>query len=352
MYKRIAALGISSAANIFLTALLSLILGKLLSVEDFGITRTIAAYLVVLTVVGQMSVQDALSYRVAKADDAKLRFTLFRHATFFILAISFVVMLLAGLMVGFSGYWSGSLQKALLYTIAALPFICLTLSYTTALEGLGSFQTYALLSFAAGALPFIFILPLAWVAGLNGWIIGRYLSIFALLIAAIYAVRMHLQFGALHWATFIELWGFARLQIISGLLALILMNADIVLLERMTNDMSVIANYGLAQLFSKSPLFITSALARAYFKDIIAEPESQFKKKKEFLIVNIGIGIFSALILWVAAPYIIQTFYSGRFAKAEEIVKILSIGVIFYFVWNSVSLLNLAAAKPKASAIT
>ena len=140
------------------------------------------------------------------------------------------------------------------------------------------------------------------------------------------------------------------MQFLSGILSLILMSADVILLERLTGDLSVTANYGMAQLFAKSVLFLPSTIGRVYFKDIAAA-NSGSKKIVEFLSINIALGLIITAILWTVGPLFIKHVFGSDYFQATQLLKIMALGTVSSFLWNCISTINVATGKTAASAL-
>lgn len=58
-------------------------------------------------------------------------------------------------------------------------------------------------------------------------------------------------------------------------------------------------------------------------------------KHSFFAKINIGISIFSAILLFIGAPWIIKTFYSTEFLEAIPVLRIMSLSIIFLALSNT-----------------
>lgn len=349
MLTRLLGLGLASAASVFLTAVLSLILGKLLPIDDFGVTRTITAYLVVLTMLGNLTLPDALSYFLAHCDQAQIR-KYYTHSSLLVFLFSTVVALISILVFRFSNYWSGNLRNALIISAITLPLINLAILYNSSLQSLGSHRTYAFITLISAVIPLVIITPFSFIGSLDGWITGRVVAAVILLVVVWYPLRTYIRTTPLKLSCFAELLAFSRLQFLSGVLSLVLMSADVILLERLTKSLSITANYGMALLFSKSVLFLPAAIGRAYFKDI-ALSKNQKNKIHEFLAINIGIGILASLALISIGPFFISQLYGENYLLAAQLLKTMSFGIVFNFLWSGISTINIASGQPASSAL-
>lgn len=349
MLRRLFGLGASSALNVLLTAILSLILGKFLSVDAFGITRTITAYLILLTMLGNFTLHDALAYFIVRSNATEIP-KYFQTSSVVVTLASLITAIIAIFTFVLSGYWSGPLRNALIVVTLTLPALNLTILYISSLQALGSHRTYAIVSVASAMIPLIVLVPASAQWALNGWTAGRCIVAILLLAVSWYPIRNYLSFTPFKGRYLRQLIAFSRLQFLSGVLSLVLMSADIILLERLTGDLTTTANYGMAQLFSKSVLFLPAAIGRAYFRDI-SQPQAGKNKINEFIIINVILGLIVSLGLWFCGPVFIQKVYGQNYLLASHLLKIMSAGIVFSFLWNCISTINIAIGQPSSSAI-
>ena len=177
------------------------------------------------------------------------------------------------------------------------------------------------------------------------------LSAVLLLAVSLYAIRAYLAHFSFNRQYGAELFGFAKVQILSGILSLVLVSADIIMLERLTGDLTLVANYGVALLFFNACVFIPSALGKAYFRDIASQGAAGDRKKLEYLVVTLVAAVATAMALYWIGPLLIQQLFSDEYQPAQRIIKVMAYTVIFSFLWNSFSVINIAAGSPRNSVI-
>lgn len=335
-----------------LLAILGLLIAKFLSVESFGITRTVTAYMVVLAMLGHFCFHDAVASFVgsSKSDDEKVRFV--ANGTYIVVIISLLIVLFAELFIGFSGLWPSKLKSVLSYIILLLPFISLTTVYTSLLQAVGSYRKLTKFTILAGLIQLLFIVPLCIGFELSGWIIGRALAAAITFIIAAHFISNYFSLERFDISTSMELASFARVQIISGFLSMFLQSADIIALERLHGDMTQIATYGLASLFSKSILFLPGAVGRVYFRDIAESadnPSKMWKSIFTLLIFSYSLCLLIAIFVYFLGPYAIKYFYGEKYVSSTPVLRILCIGIIFSGVWSALSVVNIATRNPRAA---
>lgn len=344
MLQRILALGSASAINVALAALLNLLLAKTLGVEEFGIVRTVTAYLIILTMLGNFTLHDALTYHIARVDDGEIRKYFFNAAA---MTIFFSCATAAVAFTIFSGVdaWHAELKKYLTYIIVLLPVLTLTILYNNSLQALGSHRAYALVTLLSAVVPLVIVLPASYAWSLPGWLGGRFMAAGILLLIAWFFAKEFISLAKISKEHIVRLWSFARVQFISGALSLTLMSVDIVYLEYVTHNLPMIAHYGLAQLFAKAPLFLATTISRSYFKDISASTDPR-KKIMEFLLLTTSVSAVVALVVYLVCPMLIAHFYGAEYEAAGEIMKVMALGIIFNFLWNAISTITVAQGKP------
>ena len=355
LLKRLAGLGSASVANIGLTAVLSLVLAKILTSEDFGITRTVTAYLIGLSMLGHFAIHDALSSFVAKTlvhTEVKLYFS---AATLLVTLISNLFSFVFGLIIFYSGFWSEGLENALYSICFTLPFVSLTLVYNASLQATGSYKAFAGITLMSSLLPLLIIVPYAYWFKLNGWILGRIITALLLFILSWLTVRH--SFDHKFWNAQLppklrDLWGYARIQIISGILSLVMLSADVVLLEWFTHDLVIVANYGLASLFVKAGAIFSATLGRLYFKELaqVTPHGDGTKIVRRFLLLNVLAGLVISLLIAFIAPWLIERIYAEDFLAAESLLIDMCMGGVFLYLFSGLSVINVAQGFTRIAA--
>lgn len=351
---KISAIAAASGFQIIFLSVLSLVLAKILSVDAFGVTRTVTAYIVVLTMIGHFCLHDAVATYVAgaKAEEEKISYVV--NGSYQVVVISIAATIVAESFVYFSGIWDGVLKKALFLTILFLPLLSLTIVYTSLLQAIGSYRKFIVSLIIGGIIPLAVIAPAALYWGLNGWIWGRNAGSIILLVLSFYLVRHWFKIEKINRQVSLKLLVFAKVQFISGILSMLMQSADIIALERLSGHMSQVALYGLAALFAKSVMFFPGAIGRVYFKDIAecsTEGTKVWKLVDHLLLATTIVCILLAVILYIVVPMIINTFYHDRYSGSIPVLKTMCIGITFNGIWAALSVVNTAMKQPRIAVI-
>jgi O-antigen/teichoic acid export membrane protein len=347
--KNVLLLSSASVANVAMTALQSLVLGHLLDVDMFGVTRTATAYMIFLTMLGHFTLHNALAASIVKASKKNEASSYIAHAAILVLSISLIVSAGACAIIGLSNFWTDPLRWPLIIVISSLPVVCLTILLNACLEALGEYKTYMQVIFLTGLIPLLLLIPFAWAYGLTGWLIGKVLSSVILLAVAASAIKHYLKLSRIDFHYFRELMAFSRIQIFSGVLSLVLLSADVILLEAITHDLKAVANYGAALLFYSACAIIPTSIGRVYFKQVAPTALEPGKKQREFLLITFAVGLLSSVLLFILGPFAIGLFFSRGYEDAQHVIRLMSTGLTFNFMWNSISTINIATGMPKNS---
>lgn len=349
--KKLIGLSSVSAINVAGLALLSLLLAKFLPVEQFGVIRTVTAYMVVLSLFGHMTFHDALACKVARAKNDVIRRKYFSTATVFVLVNSLFIGVLSWVIVSFSGYFEGELRNILSIVVLCLPLITTTILYNNSLQAVGSYKALAVAVLAAAVVPLSIILPFAYFQQLDGWLLGRVLSFFILAFIAAYIVKSYLVSCKIYIKELKELFSFAKVQILSGMLSLVLLSADILLIERLLRDLKQVAYYGLAAFFAKAVMFIPTSISRVYFKSIAETSAGITAENKilEFLGVVIAVCGIVAIAMYHLGSVFIKLLFGDLYTDSIIVLEILSIGIVVMGLWQAISTINISISRPDNS---
>lgn len=351
--KKIFGLGSASAVNIAVLSIMSLLIAKFLTVEDFGVTRSITAYMVVLVMLGHFTFHDALASFVARANTHEEISQYFISATWAVFVNSALLGLVSYFVVMYSGLWGGSLQTSLAIVVLFLPFATTSILYNSSLQAVGDYRGLVISTIVNAVIPFCLIVPLCYGAELVGWVFGRVAALVILVFVPFFFIKKYLASCKFHFDSFKLLFGFARTQIFSGFLSLFLLSADIIMLERITGNIAEVAYYGLAAFFAKSLMFVPAVLARIYFKQIasFSSVTSSVNKVIEFLVIVLLVCLFMAIAIYFIGPLVIDQIYGESYLEAGRILKVLSYGVVFMGLWQAISTINIATNNPLYSVL-
>ena len=346
--QAIAGMAGASGAQMVLLAILSLLLAKVLTVEDFGITRVVSAYMIVLTMLGHFCLHDAVSTYVARAETVQEKSDYIVGGTYLVLSISLGVAALSEVLILNSTWWTGQLRIFLAIVVLFLPAITLTIVYTSVLQAIGSYSKLALAAVLGGVLPLLLIMPAATLWQLPGWVAGRGLSYIVLLACGIILVGHFLRPIKPPKLVYRNLIAFGRIQVMSGVLSMAMQSADTIALERFGGSLSEVALYGLAALISRSVLFLPGVVGRVYFREIAegAVQGSLWKPITQLLTSVTVLCAVLALAIAILIPPLIEHFYSQAYSASIPVLRVMCLGIAFNGLWAALSVINVAINKP------
>lgn len=347
--SRILGLATGSAIQVASLALLSLLLAKMLPVEQFGVTRSVTAYMVILTMVGHFALHDAVAAFAAGAKTSSDASVYVMHGIVIVVLIGSIVAGLFSLLVRFSGIWNGELRNALSIVVIVLPIEALGLVLSSLINAVIGFRQVALFPVVAGIASLAIVVPAAAIWGLEGWIGARMTSIVLVCGVAAFWVRAYIRPFKLQHRVCAELLGYSRIQVVSGILSMLMQSADIILLERITKDPRQVAVYGLASLFAKSVLFVPAVMGRLYFREI-ANPANSLDAKWKviwgLLYSSLGLGLILALGVVGIGPPMIESLYGKDYENSITVLGVMSLLIPLFSLWGSLSTINIALKLP------
>lgn len=345
----------SSAVQFLSLAVLGLILAKCLTVEEFGITRTVTAYMVVLTILGHMTMHDAVATYVASSNTIEAKSQYVTHGMAMVLSASVLLAAAFCLTVSASDMWSGIAKKSLITVVMILPLECLTLLTMSLLNASGDIRSMAAFSVVCGTVPLGIIAPCTATWGMDGWIVARVVSSCTIFGVGVFIVRDYLRVSSIDIRKASDLVRFARVQFVSGALSTAMLSGDVIVLERLTHDSRVVGHYGLATLFSRPLALIPSTLGRLYFKEIASSgsiPGQQWEMIHRLLKFTLGIGGVFAGLVFICGGSFVRLLYGEEYADSVRVLEILSLGIIFSSLWSVLSTTNIALKRPAYSVAT
>ena len=336
-------------------ALLGLILAKYLSVEEFGVTRTVASYMVVLTMFGHMTIHDAIATHVASTENNRAKSQYVIHGSLIVIVLSTLLATAFHFFVINSGMWTGLTRELLATVVLILPFECLSIVIMSLLNASGKIHTMAFFSVVCGAVPLGIIAPCAALWGINGWITARLVSCCIVFGLGVYLVRDYICICRMDIPKVLELIRFSRVQFVSGALSTVMLSGDIIALERLTRDSREVGQYGLAVLFSRPLAFIPAALGKLYFKEIASrgrDVERQWDSIGRLLMLTLGASSLFASLIFFFGESILRILYGTQYQAGARVLEILSVSIIFSGLWSAMSTTNIALKEPSFSVMT
>lgn len=355
MASRVAAVGGASVVQLASLTISSLLLAKILPVDGFAITRIVTAYMVMLTILGHFCLHDAVASYVAGARTKEEQSEYIVTGTILTLAVSCLVTIIAETIVYGGGVWTGELRYALGVTVLFLPAASLSIVYSSVFQAVGSYPKLVVSTVLVGVVPALLTTVTATLWGLFGWVVGRGVSWILVLFVQLWLVKYLLGELTIRKSVVMELVRFARVQIVSGSLSMILQSLDIILLERISRNLTIVAAYGLASQFARALLFLPGVLGRVYFRQIANASHDRNElliHLRRFVINTTLLCGGGAIGLGVLAPPVIQLVYEQAYAECLSVLRIMCIGAVISGLWSALSVVNIAIKKPSYSVAT
>lgn len=353
--SRVAAIGGASAVQLASLTLASLALAKILPMDGFAVTRIVTAYMMILTMVGHFCLHDAVASYVAGARTKEEQSQYIVTGTVITLVISCLIMAVAETLLYIGSLWTGELRDALAATALFLPAASLSIVYSSVFQAIGSYRKLVLSTVLVGVVPASVTTVMASMGGLFGWVAGRGLSWVLLLFIQMWLVKHLLCELKIRRLMVMELLRFSRVQIFSGSLSMLLQSLDVILLERISKNLSSVAAYGLASQIARALLFVPGVLGRVYFRQIANAANDRNEllfHLRRFVIRTTLLCGGGAIGLGILAPPVIQLVYGQTYAECLSLVKILCVGAVISGVWSALSVVNIAIKKPSYSVAT
>jgi O-antigen/teichoic acid export membrane protein len=352
IYSKLAVIGGASAFQMGCQMLLSLVLAKIMMPEDFGITRTVAAYFLVAVMFGHVCLHDGIATYVAGASspEEKKRWT--ANGILLVLLASASCVVLAEIVIGSGWIWTGKLRVVMAIVFLFLPAVALSVVYTSLLQALGAHRKIVFSLVLGGLIPLLIMLPGVWFGGLRGWVFTRCLSYAAVAVLAFWLVRHLGGWERPDIPVMKKLLEFVKFQFSSGLISMCLQSADVIALDRLVGRMDLIGYYSLGIMFSSASIFILHTIDRVYFKEL----SEAFAAGHDFW-TRVGklmgvaavfcLGIFVAMNL--IGPWFIRLIFGDVYEASIPVLRISSVGIFFSGFWAVISMINVIIKMPRYS---
>lgn len=341
-----------SGASVFQTmalAVLGLLTGKILPVDDFGVTRTIMAYFYFLTVIGELCLHDGVAAFIAGSDDAEYRKRYIVNGSYLVMGASILFVLVFELLLYSDLVWTGELRSHMMAVFVFLPAASLGTVYMNVLPALGQHGKLSFNYLLNGFIQLAIIGVGAYVWQMEGWTSTRCLTYLLFLLFSGLQIRQYLELQRPDLRTMKTLWGFSKIHLIGGIFSLWFINADIIVMERLSMNMYDIANYAIGSMFAKSVMILPATIGRVYFKDIsrsLISLERFSILTWKLLALTVVSCAFIAAALYVAAPFLIGVLFGDHYRSSVLIMRILCVGIAFRGVWNILTPIMVAARHP------
>ena len=351
-WARLAVIGGASAFQMACLTVLSLVLARVMEPEDFGVTRTIAAYFLVALMFGHLCLHDGISTYVAGAvhPDEKHRWIF--TGSIMVVAASVGVTLIGEVVILSGWVWQGTLRTSMAVVFAFLPFAALTVVYNQLLQALGEHRKMAISLAVGGLAPLVMIGGGAWLYGLEGWTLLRGGAYLALAVMAWWLVRAWVVRGKPERVLAGQLWRFIQFQFASGLVSMMLQSADVMALDRLLGRMDQIGYYSLGIMFSNASIFILHTIDRVYFKELSdahKAGEVFWSQVGKLAMITLAFCLVMIAGINLVGPWFIRAIFGEVYTASIPILRISSVGLLFSGFWALISMVNVILKTPRFS---
>lgn len=343
MFAAASAIGVGASFG------LNLALARILSVEDFGVTRLVTAALVVLSTLGQFALHDALSSTVARAGSKEEVADLFHTATRLVAGLAVAVAVVAMVWLVLYGYGNAITTRALLVLVPTVPVLALTAVYVNSLQAIGSEHGIVVTQAATGLVPLLLIVLGSFWWSLTGWMVAKALVAAILLGLVYFFVKERFEGGRPTHESRKKLLTFARLQFFSAVLSQGLISGDVIVLEAVTGSLATVANYSLGAIVVRATGFLPMAIGRGYFAAVARPGLEGEAARRAYLARCFWVGIPTALLISLVGSRFITPFFGEDYVEAGHVVVVWSIALLPLFLWQAISLINVANGLAKRS---
>ena len=353
-HRHLLSVGASSSFQITCLSVLSFALAKILQPEDFGITRTVAAYFLVAIMCGHICMHDAIATYVAgSSTDAERKRYVF-NGIMLVTGISATVMLLSEILILSGFFWQGTLQKALAIVFLFLPFAALTPVLNNLLQATGAHRRICISLIAGGLIPMICIIAASHLFGLRGWTTTKSLSFLLIFLVATFLTRHLFTWQRIHTPAMRQLLNFSKYQFSSGVVSMLLQSAPVIALDRLCGQMDLIGYFGLGILFVNASMFTLHTINLVYFKQMaeaVDNPSVFWIKALKLLGLGVVVCLLVMLGVNVAGPWLIHIIFGHEYDPSIHILRISSLSILLFGIWTIISMLNVVIKQPRFSLI-
>jgi O-antigen/teichoic acid export membrane protein len=330
--------------------LLSLSLPYLLSESDFGAIRVVTAYMMVIMMAGSFCLDPATASFISRSNNFEDKARYGAYGIYLSFCSSFLVGLIVVLITWrYDFFESKGIFYGLICRASVLFLSVLAMLNIRILQAFGRIKIVSYLSASIGIAKLFFVTPLAKVFGIWGWIIGMGSSDTLIFLLTMWFIRKFVRLHRPRWEEIKKLLAFARIQVISGIIAKVAGNLDVMVLEKTSATLVQLAHYGLAVMFFKNAALVATAFGVANFSRIGAVSRNHTDLKS--LLTSVFARMCTLMLVVIVVfltivPAFIRTVYAEPYEESIPILRILCAGLMFLAIWILVSQVNIAVGKP------
>ena len=239
-----------------------LFIAKMISPGDFGIVRNVEAALSVMAVIASVGMPSLAVKSVAEVAEPEVRERLIGRliqvTIFASVLVALTVSLVTRLVLG-----GGALSIYLSITIWIVGLTACSRTCFNYFQGIKQVQQISLYIAAVSIVALFAMTISVWIAGLQGWVVGRYIGEGLFLALAVIAIRKRLRFGG----ALPDVYSYSRLMLLGSAVALSLLvrtaldNSAVLSLYWLGATREEVGYYGLGTLLIFAFLILPGAIA-------------------------------------------------------------------------------------------
>lgn len=226
--------------------------------------------------------------------------------------------------------------RGLLIAMAFLPLtVFLNEDIQYYLRAIFANREYSKLAFAYSGFMVFFQILMAWLFGLNGVVIGRYLATFLSLgLGLLLLKRLGVLIGPYIKPTWLEIKGYIKFGVVmmtTNMASFMMQLNETFILGLILKDELLLADYKVASFILTISIFISQAMAMFLLPHFVQHADDKkwiWNTFKKATLANAVIMIPLHLILIALAEYIVLFLYGPEYVSATAVMRVLLIASI------------------------
>jgi O-antigen/teichoic acid export membrane protein len=341
-----------NSANVF-NYFFQLLVGRVLTPEDFGSFNSLSSIAIILAAPAAVLPLVYSRYAVS------LSLKSLEHIKGLLVSGLRNMTLLAGVLL-LIGILAIPWIKTYLHLNATLPIVIMLVGLALSilcpvllgvLQGLNRYWLFGLgsTSLSLGRFLFGLVLVLFLPLGVNGALLAGTLGVAITLIIGLWAVRdiMALKVESLTQATVRDMLRYSFPVFLTTAMVTILFNLDLVLVRHYCSPEEA-GFYATAAIIGRIALFLPGTLVNVLFPEA-AKNKDMGERNSNILWLNLALTLLLggsvAFFFWFWPQEIIVFLFGEKYSEAAPLLRILSLGMAFLAIANSIFTYNLAHAN-------
>lgn len=312
-------------------------LTRILSVEDIGTIKILQSYLNILVILASLGLNTAVLKLCSEDIKKEQQLAIFNISFFFTTLISIVIIVVITFILTFT---SLNVDKLLSVYILLIPFLSLTNLIISYLQSQQKIKTISLVQSYSKIFIVVFSTIIAYVSGLNGYIISLVILNAIVFLVTLYYIKNDLKPKTLLKDKLFymrKLMNIGTFALGANLLTVLLANFNIIIGNHITNDVREIGYYSIAQLIITTMMIIPSTLGQIMVPKISKVSKNLDEVLKIFKIYhkrNTILAVSVAVLAGISAPYIIPFVFGEEYKNSVYYFEILLLGFVFWSIFS------------------